>query len=66
VWLITSSFKLTTNASQEIQSIGDSMMLYYPVENQNKFKELACVLHHAPNEMVMTCKLHRIIDDNSE
>lgn len=42
------------------------MLLYYPVENQNKFKELACVLHHAPNEMVTTCKLHGIIDDNSE
>jgi hypothetical protein len=54
------------NASQEIQSIGDSMAFYYPVENQNEFKELACVLHHAPNEMVITCKLHGIIDDNSE
>lgn len=42
------------------------MAFYYPVENQNEFKELACVLHHAPNEMVITCKLHGIIDDNSE
>ncbi len=46
-------FKLTTNASQEIQSIGDSMVLYYPVENQNKFKELACVLHHAPMKWLL-------------